>query len=58
VANREQPAKRATDGATMPSDVPTGLSVFDRFANRVGSFVSRAWFFALCVLLVLVWVPP
>src|SRR5690349_18505272 len=41
----------------MPSDVPTGLSVFDRFATRVSSLVSRAWFFVLCVLLVLLWAP-
>jgi hypothetical protein len=33
--NREQPGGRAGDGVTMPSDVPTGLSVFDRFATRV-----------------------
>lgn len=30
---------------------------FDRFAATVGHQVERAWFFAACVLLVLVWVP-
>jgi hypothetical protein len=42
---------------TMPSDVRTGLSIFDRFATRVSDFVSRAWFFIVCVLLVLLWAP-
>jgi len=32
------------------SHVPTGLSVFDRFATRVSRFVSRAWFLMMCVL--------
>lgn len=41
----------------MPSDVTPELSLFDRFATAAARFVSRAWFFALCVLLVLVWVP-
>ena len=31
--------------------------MFDRFATRVSSFVSWAWFFVLCVLLVLLWAP-
>jgi pimeloyl-ACP methyl ester carboxylesterase len=39
----------------MPSDVAAGLSVFHRFATRVSAFVSRAWFFVACVLLVLLW---
>lgn len=43
--------------ATMPSDVTNGLSVFDRFASWVSRFASRAWFFVLCVLLVLLWAP-
>jgi hypothetical protein len=43
--------------ATMPSDVTPDLSLFDRFASTAASFVSRAWFFALCVLLILVWAP-
>ena len=41
----------------MPSDVTGKLSVFDRFASHSSVFVSRAWFFALCVLLVLLWAP-
>jgi low affinity Fe/Cu permease len=47
----------ASDEATMPSHVTTRLSVFDRFATAASAFVSRAWFFVLCVLLVLLWAP-
>jgi low affinity Fe/Cu permease len=41
----------------MPSDVTPDLSFFDRFATRAAQFVSRAWFFAACLLLVLLWAP-
>src|SRR5215218_66310 len=41
----------------MPSPVPASLSVFDRFATRVSRFVSQAWFFMVCVLLVVMWAP-
>lgn len=41
----------------MPSEVTKSLSMFDRFATAASHFVSRAWFFALCVLLVVVWLP-
>jgi len=41
----------------MPSEVDVHLSFFDRFANTITGFVSRGTFFALCVLLVLVWAP-
>jgi low affinity iron permease len=41
----------------MPSDVTSNLSFFDRFATHAARFVSRAWFFAACVLLVLIWAP-
>ena len=44
-------------GATMPSDVHGDLSVFDRFATRASNFVSRAWFFVMCVLVVVLWAP-
>jgi low affinity Fe/Cu permease len=33
------------------------LSVFDRFASQTTRLVSGAWFFLLCVLLVVVWAP-
>jgi hypothetical protein len=41
----------------MPSDVTPQVSLFDRFATTADRFVSRAWFFSLCVLLVVLWVP-
>lgn len=33
------------------------LGKFDRLATAVADQVSRAWFFAMCVLLVLLWLP-
>ncbi len=33
------------------------LSRFDRAASAVSRIVAKAWFFALCALLVLVWAP-
>lgn len=41
----------------MPGEVAGELSSFNRFATAASSFVSRAWFFALCVILVLIWAP-
>ena len=41
----------------MPSDVTPDLSLFDRFATASAQFASRAWFFAFCVLLVILWLP-
>jgi hypothetical protein len=41
----------------MPSSVTPQVSFFDRFAEQTSKFVSRAWFFSLCVLLILIWVP-
>ncbi|MGY0235578.1 low affinity iron permease family protein [Longispora urticae] len=43
--------------AHMPSDVTRKVGVFDHFADAAARFASKAWFFALCVLLVLVWAP-
>jgi low affinity Fe/Cu permease len=44
---------------TMPSEARSGKgkNVFDRFADMVSHFTSKAWFFALCVLIVLLWAP-
>lgn len=42
---------------TMPSETSGGLSFFDRFATAADKFVSRAWFFLGCALLVLLWLP-
>ncbi len=41
----------------MPSTANEKLTWFDRFATMVSSWVSRAWFFATCVLVVLLWLP-
>jgi low affinity Fe/Cu permease len=46
------------DGApTMPSDVDARVGFFDRLASAVAAFASRAWFFSLCILLIVMWVP-
>lgn len=50
------PAPRKHD-AHMPSDVTPGLSLFERFATSAARFASRPWFFAGCLLLVLLWAP-
>jgi low affinity Fe/Cu permease len=43
--------------AEMPGDVSDHVGWFDRFATGASKFVSRAWFFAFCVLLVVIWAP-
>jgi len=43
--------------ATMPSDVDSHVGFFDRLASTVAAFASRAWFFGLCLLLIIVWAP-
>lgn len=40
-----------------PSQVTERVSWFDRFAGRVATVTARAWFFAGCVALVVVWAP-
>lgn len=42
---------------TMPSAGRSQPGLFDRFADTVSQFVSRAWFFAGCVAMVLIWAP-
>lgn len=51
-----KPSSRAGD-KEMPSSVTEQVSWFDRFATAVSGFVSKAWFFAACVLLILIWAP-
>lgn len=47
-----------TDNAgPMPSSVTPEVSWFDRFAGAASHIVSRAWFFAACVALIVVWAP-
>lgn len=44
-----------TDTDRLPSSVSPDLPFFDRFASRIGHFVSRAPFFAGAVLIVVLW---
>ncbi|MEV6661410.1 low affinity iron permease family protein [Nocardia fluminea] len=44
-------------GATMPSDISSRIPLFDRFATAASTFASKAWFFAACLALVLIWAP-
>jgi low affinity Fe/Cu permease len=48
---------KTDDSAKMPSHVGRGLSLFDRFATFTSERVSKAWFFGVCAVLVLIWVP-
>lgn len=41
----------------MPSEVSDRVSSFDRFAGAASKLASRAWFFAFCVALVVIWAP-
>jgi low affinity Fe/Cu permease len=41
----------------MPSSVTGPVGFFDRFAGAASSAVSRAPFFAFCVLLIIIWAP-
>jgi Low affinity iron permease len=41
----------------MPSSVTDDVSSFDRFAKAATGFVSKPWFFAICVLLIVLWAP-
>jgi hypothetical protein len=45
------------ESATMPTDVSSRVGFFDRFASATATYASRAWFFAGCLILVLVWAP-
>lgn len=54
---RDTAGMTETQHSHMPSDVRSGMSLFDRFAEHASDLISRAWFFAFCVLLVLLWLP-
>jgi low affinity Fe/Cu permease len=41
----------------MPSQADSGRNLFDRFADAVASVTAKAWFFAACVVLVVLWAP-
>lgn len=53
----DEPDRDTATVAHMPSDVSDGIGIFDTFATHASRFFSNAWFFAFCVLLVLVWAP-
>ena len=42
---------------SMPSEVQGKPGFFDRFADAVAHVTARAWFFAACVALVIIWLP-
>ena len=42
---------------TVRPSAATAAGRFDRFATRVATVVARAWFFLLCVALVVIWAP-
>lgn len=46
-----------SNDATMPSDISNHKPFFDRFATGASNFASKAWFFAACLTLVLIWAP-
>ena len=41
----------------MPTEVSDEMGFFDRFAGYAAKFASRAYFFAFCVLLIVLWLP-
>ena len=41
----------------MPSEVSQRIGFFDRFAGMSSLVASRAYFFAFCVLLIVLWAP-
>jgi low affinity Fe/Cu permease len=42
---------------TMPREAAARPGMFDRFADVVNKVTARAWFFAACVALVVLWAP-
>jgi low affinity Fe/Cu permease len=56
-ADSKQADSKQADAPEMPTDVDSKVGWFDRFATHASHFVSRAWFFAFCVVLVVVWAP-
>lgn len=49
--------RRGHRPGVMPSSVTPEVGFFDRFAGAASRVVSRAWFFAACLGLVVVWAP-
>ena len=57
MADTDMRRRRAHGPIRRPSEVTDDLSVFDRFASVTSKIAASAWFFALCVLLVVIWAP-
>jgi low affinity Fe/Cu permease len=57
MATKSKSAATKSKAAEMPADVSDHVGWFDTFATGASKFVSRAWFFAFCVALVVVWAP-
>lgn len=53
MADDRRPATNQSSN-DMPSGDDAKLSPFDRFATTTSRWVSKPWFFAVCVLLVVV----
>lgn len=43
--------------AHMPTDVTPEVGPFDRLATKASAYAAKSWFFAACVLIVLLWLP-
>jgi low affinity Fe/Cu permease len=50
-------AAARSNAEEMPSQASGRRSVFDRFATHSSQWVSKDWFFTICVLAVVLWVP-
>ena len=48
---------RAHTHVEMPSEVSEDVGAFDRFAQWASQIASRAVFFSVCVLIVVLWAP-
>jgi uncharacterized membrane protein len=57
MANTSTRHRRSDAPIRRPSEVSDDLSVFDRFASATSRLAAGAWFFALCMLLVVIWAP-
>lgn len=47
----------AMSESVMPSDADQRPGLFDRMASAVSRVTARAWFFAACLALVVIWLP-
>jgi hypothetical protein len=57
MASNKHKTQIAANPPHLPSDVTGRVGFSDRFATRASQFASRAWFFAGCVAVVVIWAP-